>query len=57
MKNYNSLLNDLVPKKFNKLGVIWTVVLMVLIVLGIIRDKEITELYERVEELERFLNV
>lgn len=36
MKNYNTLLNDLVPKKFNKLGVIWTAVLIVIIIIGII---------------------
>ena len=36
MKNYDKLLNDLAPQKFGKKGVIWTISLVVLIVLGII---------------------
>ena len=36
MKNYNTLLDDLAPKKFNKLGVIWTIALVVIIIFGII---------------------
>jgi len=35
MKNYDKLLNDLAPQKFGKKGVIWTISLIVLIVLGI----------------------
>ncbi len=36
MKNYDTLLNDLAPKKFGKLGVIWTCSLLVIIIIGII---------------------
>ncbi len=36
MKNYDKLLHDLAPQKFGKKGVIWTISLVVLIVLGII---------------------
>jgi len=36
MKNDDTLLKDLVPKKFNKLGVIWTSTLIVIIIIGII---------------------
>ena len=36
MKNYDILLNDLAPKKFGKRGVIWTVFLIILIIIGII---------------------
>ncbi|HEY9167911.1 MAG TPA: NrfD/PsrC family molybdoenzyme membrane anchor subunit [Lutibacter sp.] len=35
MKNYDKLLHDLAPQKFGKKGVIWTISLVVLIVLGI----------------------
>lgn len=35
MKNYDKLLNDLAPQKFGKKGVIWTIFLTILIVLGI----------------------
>lgn len=36
MKNYDKLLNDLAPQKFGKKGVIWTISLVVLTILGII---------------------
>jgi molybdopterin-containing oxidoreductase family membrane subunit len=36
MKNYDTLLEDLVPRKFGKKGVIWTSILIVIIILGII---------------------
>lgn len=36
MKNYDILLNDLAPKKFGKRGIIWTSILIVLIIIGII---------------------
>ena len=36
MKNYDTLLKDLTPKKFNKLGVIWTSILIVIIIVGIV---------------------
>lgn len=36
MKNYDKLLNDLAPQKFGTRGVVWTISLVVLIVLGII---------------------
>ena len=37
MSNYNtSLINDLAPKKFTKVGVIWTSFLVIIIILGII---------------------
>jgi len=36
MKNYDKLLNDLAPKKFGRLGVIWTTSLIVIIIIGII---------------------
>jgi Ni/Fe-hydrogenase subunit HybB-like protein len=36
MKNYDKLLNDLAPTKFGKLGVIWTCLLVVISVVGII---------------------
>ena len=36
MKNYDILLNDLAPKKFGKLGVIWTSMLVILSIIGVI---------------------
>lgn len=36
MKNYDTLLKDLAPTKFNKFGVIWTSFLVVIIIIGII---------------------
>ncbi|MBL4938795.1 MAG: polysulfide reductase NrfD [Lutibacter sp.] len=36
MKNYDILLNDLAPKKFGKLGVIWTCMLVILSIIGVI---------------------
>ncbi|NOR28583.1 MAG: polysulfide reductase [Lutibacter sp.] len=36
MKNYDTLLKDLAPKKFGKLGVIWTSSLLIIIIIGII---------------------
>lgn len=36
MKNFDTLLKDLAPRKFNRLGVIWTVLLIIVIILGII---------------------
>jgi len=36
MKNYDKLISDLVPKKFGKLGVIWTSSLLVIIIIGIV---------------------
>ncbi len=36
MKNYNKLLKDLAPTKFGKVGVIWTISLIVIIIIGII---------------------
>ena len=36
MKNYDKLLNDLAPQKFGKTGVIWTWILVIISVLGII---------------------
>jgi len=36
MKNYDQLINDLVPRKFGKKGVIWTLFLIVAIILGVI---------------------
>ena len=36
MKNYDTLLKDLAPRKFNKLGVVWTIMLILVIILGII---------------------
>ena len=36
MKNYDQLINDLVPRKFGKKGVIWTLSLIIIIILGII---------------------
>lgn len=36
MKNYDSLLNDLAPKKFGKRGIIWTSILIIIIILGVI---------------------
>ncbi len=36
MKNYDTLLKDLTPKKFTKFGVIWTSFLLVIIIIGII---------------------
>lgn len=36
MKNYDTLINDLAPRKFGKLGIIWTSFLVVVIILGII---------------------
>jgi len=36
MENYDKLLNDLAPKKFSKLGVIWTSFLILVIIIGVI---------------------
>ncbi len=36
MENYDNLLNDLAPKKFGKVGVIWTCSLIAIIIVGII---------------------
>lgn len=36
MKKYDELLKDLVPRKFNKRGTIWTIFLVVVIIAGII---------------------
>jgi len=36
MNNYDKLLKDLAPQKFNKLGVIWTSLLIIIIILGIV---------------------
>lgn len=36
MKNYDKLLNDLAPKKFGKIGVIWTISLVIITLLGIV---------------------
>lgn len=36
MRNYDTLLNDLAPRKFGKTGVIWTISLVVIIIAGII---------------------
>jgi molybdopterin-containing oxidoreductase family membrane subunit len=36
MKNYDKLLNDLAPRKFGKIGVIWTISLVVIIIAGLI---------------------
>ena len=36
MKNYDILLNDLVPKKFGKRGTIWTIFLIIIIIIGLI---------------------
>jgi Ni/Fe-hydrogenase subunit HybB-like protein len=36
MKNYDKLLKDLAPQKFGKKGVIWTILLIVVIIAGII---------------------
>ena len=36
MKNYDTLLNDLAPKKFGKRGTIWTIILIIIIILGLI---------------------
>jgi len=36
MKNYEKLINDLAPKKFGKIGVIWTSFLIVIIVIGLV---------------------
>jgi len=36
MENYDKLLNDLAPQKFGKKGVIWTTILVVLTIAGII---------------------
>jgi len=36
MDNYNKLLGDLVPKKFNKFWIVWIILLMIIIVLGLI---------------------
>ncbi len=36
MKNYDKLLKDLAPKKFNRFWVIWTISLLVIIIIGII---------------------
>lgn len=51
MNNYNALLKDLAPKKFSKLGVIWTSFLIVIIIIGImayidqiIKGQEVTNM-------------
>lgn len=36
MKNYDTLIKDLAPTKFGKIGVVWTILLIVLIILGVI---------------------
>lgn len=36
MKKYDALIKDLAPKKFGRGGVIWTIVLLILIVLGVV---------------------
>lgn len=36
MKSYNDIVNELAPRKFNKLGVIWTSLLIIIIIIGII---------------------
>lgn len=36
MKNYDALLNDLVPKKFGKRGNIWVIFLVIVIIIGLI---------------------
>jgi len=36
MKNYDTLLNDLAPRKFDRLGVIWISILIIIIIVGII---------------------
>lgn len=36
MKNLDTLLNDLAPKKFGKRGIIWTISLVIIIILGTI---------------------
>ena len=36
MKNYDTLLSDLAPRKFGKRGLIWTSILVVLIIIGLI---------------------
>ncbi|WP_372769531.1 NrfD/PsrC family molybdoenzyme membrane anchor subunit [Lutibacter sp.] len=36
MSSYNKILNDLAPKKFNKIGIVWIIVLCAVIVLGLL---------------------
>lgn len=36
MKNYDILLNDLIPKKFGRRGIIWVIFLSVVIIIGLI---------------------
>lgn len=36
MKNYEQLVNELAPRKFGKLGVLWVILLLIIIVLGVI---------------------
>ena len=36
MKNYEAILQDLVPKKFGKRGTIWTIFLVLIIIAGLI---------------------
>jgi len=36
MKNYDKLINDLAPRKFGKIGVIWTSLLIVIIIIGFV---------------------
>jgi molybdopterin-containing oxidoreductase family membrane subunit len=36
MKNYDTLLNDLAPKKFGRRGTIWTIFLTIIIIIGLI---------------------
>ena len=36
MKNYDQLINELAPRKFGKLGVLWVILLITIIVFGVI---------------------
>lgn len=36
MKNYDTLVNDLAPRKFGRIGVIWTISLVIIIVIGLV---------------------
>ena len=37
MKNYDKLLQDLAPKKFGKRGTIWTIFLIVIIIMAVVK--------------------